>query len=123
MLFLQSTYHFFRFTAIFIIVFHFCITAESQDYIDCSSDLEPIRVQYKFPALSAAVIVNGELHTAGVVGVRKYGTDVETVIDDPFHMGSCTKAMTSSLVCLLIQQGELNWDTTLAEYFPDLIDS
>jgi CubicO group peptidase (beta-lactamase class C family) len=98
-----------------------CVAAP--EWIDLADDLESFRTDYNLPALSAAVILDGKLHAAGVVGVRKYGEAVKAEINDPFHIGSCTKAMTGSLVCLLVQQGKLKWDTTLAEFFPDLKES
>jgi CubicO group peptidase (beta-lactamase class C family) len=90
--------------------------------IDLAPDLIAVREKYTFPALAAAVIVDGKLHAVGVVGVRKQGTDVKVEPNDPFHLGSCTKAMTGSLIGLLVQQGKLKWETTLAEYFPELKD-
>ncbi len=98
-----------------------CVAAP--EWIDLADDLESFQTDYNLPALSVAVILDGELHAAGVVGVRKYGEDVKAEINDPFHIGSCTKAMTGSLVCLLVQQGKLKWDTTLVEYFPELKDA
>jgi CubicO group peptidase (beta-lactamase class C family) len=97
--------------------------AAATGVVDLGPDLAGIREKYDFPALAAAVIVEGELHARGVVGVRKYGSDVQAEPNDPFHLGSCTKAMTGSLVSLLVQQGKLKWETTLAEYFPDLRDT
>ena len=98
------------------------LTAAGSTIIDLAPDLAAVREQYKFPALAATVIVDGKLHAAGVVGVRKQGSDIKAEPNDPFHLGSCTKAMTASLIGLLIQQGKLTWDTTLAQYFPDLKD-
>lgn len=90
--------------------------------LDLASDLAPVREKYTLPALAAAVIVDGRVHAAGVIGVRKDGSGVKAEPNDPFHLGSCTKAMTGSLIGLLVQQGALKWQTTLAEYFPDLKD-
>ena len=91
--------------------------------VDLSADLEPVRREYDFPALAAAVILNGKLHALGVVGMRRYGSDVPAEPNDPFHLGSCTKAMTASLVALLIDEGRLDWTDTLADYFPEFADS
>ena len=96
--------------------------ARGSQLIDLAGDLTAVRDEYAFPALAAAVIVDGKLHAAGVVGVRKHGSDVKAEPNDPFHLGSCTKAMTGSLIGLLVQRGTLKWETTLAEYFPDLKD-
>jgi len=85
--------------------------------------LEPIRAKYKLPALAAAVVLKGRVVALDAVGVRKAGTDVAVTKDDQFHIGSCTKAMTATLVGLLVEQGKLKWETTLAEALPDLADA
>ncbi len=41
-------------------------------------------------------------------------------INDEFHLGSDTKAMTATLLALLVDEGKLSWKSTLAELFPDL---
>ncbi len=97
-------------------------SAGGSQVVDLAPDLTSVREKYDFPALAAAVIVDGKLHAMGVVGVRKYGTDVKAEPNDPFHLGSCTKAMTGTLIGLLVQQGKLKWETPLAEYFPELKD-
>ena len=98
------------------------LAAGGSTVIDLAPDLTPVREKYAFPALAAAVIVDGKLHAAGVVGVRKQGSDIKAEPNDPFHLGSCTKAMTGSLIGLLVRQGKLKWDTPLADYLPDLKD-
>src|SRR4029079_19319436 len=40
---------------------------------------------------------------------------------DRFHLGSCTKAMTATLVAMLVEEGKLNWTTTLGELFADTV--
>jgi CubicO group peptidase (beta-lactamase class C family) len=72
------------------------------------------------PAAAMAVLVQGELRGAGVAGVRKRGTDVRATIDDKFHLGSCTKAMTATLGGKYVERGDLAWTATIAELFPKL---
>lgn len=91
--------------------------------IDLGPELAPAQEEYKFPALGAAVIVEGKLYALGVVGVRKCGSEVPAEPNDAFHLGSCTKAMTGSLIGMLVEQGKLKWDTPLTEYFPELKDT
>ncbi|MGE5297209.1 MAG: serine hydrolase domain-containing protein [Solirubrobacterales bacterium] len=93
------------------------------EIIDLAPDLSPVREEFQFPALGAAVIVEGRLHALGVVGVRKYDSEVKAEPNDAFHLGSCTKAMTGSLIGLLVEQGKLKWDTPLIEYFPEMKDT
>src|SRR4030095_15378013 len=70
----------------------------------------------------AAVVLRGERiigHAAA--GVRKRGTAERITIADRFHLGSCTKAMTATLVAMLVEDGKLNWTTTLGELFADTV--
>ena len=72
----------------------------------------------------AAAVLRGERIVAqGVAGVRKRGTAERITIDDRFHLGSCTKAMTATLVAMLVEEGKLNWTTTLGELFADTVKS
>jgi len=82
--------------------------------------LELARTEYDLPAVAAAVIVDGHTIEATAVGVRKHGADVRVRPGDQFHLGSCTKAMTATLVALLVERGRMRWEATLAETFPDL---
>jgi D-alanyl-D-alanine carboxypeptidase len=43
--------------------------------------------------------------------------------DDLVHIGSDTKAMTAVLVARLVQQGKLEWDSTIAGVLPSIADS
>jgi CubicO group peptidase (beta-lactamase class C family) len=43
-------------------------------------------------------------------------------INDRFHLGSDTKAMTALLAAILVEEGTLRWDTTIGEVFPELMD-
>ena len=91
--------------------------------VDLQSLLEPIRKSNKMPALGAAVIVDGELVALGVDGIRKLGDKTPVTRDDLWHLGSCTKAMTATLVARQVAAGTLEWQTTLGEALPDLRDS
>jgi CubicO group peptidase (beta-lactamase class C family) len=41
-------------------------------------------------------------------------------IRDRFHIGSCIKSMTAPLAAMLIEEGRLRWNTTVAEVLPEL---
>jgi CubicO group peptidase (beta-lactamase class C family) len=72
------------------------------------------------PALAGAVVTGKGLEAIGAVGVRKVGTDIAATVEDLWHIGSDTKAMTAALIGKLVEQGKLKWETTIAEVFPDL---
>ena len=65
-------------------------------FINLATDLEPIRASHSFPALSAAVIVDGKTSCCrcdwcpvNMEPVSKRKSMIR------FHLGSCTKAMTA----------------------------
>jgi CubicO group peptidase (beta-lactamase class C family) len=85
-----------------------------------TSALKTIRGKYDVPAMAAAVVTSDGIKFQGAVGVRKRGTDVPVTLDDLWHLGSDTKAMTSTLIAGLVEQKKLKWDSTMAEVFPEL---
>jgi CubicO group peptidase (beta-lactamase class C family) len=90
------------------------------DYDDpISETLETIRVKHKFPALAAAVVVDGKIVTTNAVGFRKHGGTEAVTVNDKFHIGSVTKSMTATVAAMLVEQGKISWTTTIGESFPD----
>jgi CubicO group peptidase (beta-lactamase class C family) len=85
-----------------------------------NSLLQPILKKYDLPALAGAIVTSKGLIAVGAVGVRKYGTDSPVTVDDQFHLGSDTKAMTATLLAMFVEEGKLNWTTTVEQVFPDL---
>jgi CubicO group peptidase (beta-lactamase class C family) len=82
--------------------------------------LEPIRVKYDLPALAGAVVLEGYPAMSGATGFRKYGSEVRVTSEDKFHIGSCTKAMTATIVGMLVERGKLRLEMTLGEVLPEL---
>ena len=84
--------------------------------------LAPVRALHKIPAMGAAVIVDGKLVALGVDGVRKLGDEALVTKDDLWHLGSCTKAMTATLLARKVVARKIKWTTTLGDALPDLRD-
>ncbi|MBX7211653.1 MAG: beta-lactamase family protein [Verrucomicrobiaceae bacterium] len=85
---------------------------------DVAKLLLPVRDKHKIPALAGAVITARGVAAKGAVGVRKAGAEVAVTVDDLWHLGSNTKAMTATLAALAVEAGKLRWESTLAEVFP-----
>lgn len=97
-----------------------CGTANAQKSLD--SMLTPYLSQYNLPAIAAAVVKDGKVISAGAVGTRRMGVKIPVTINDRFHIGSDTKAMTALLAAMMVEEGKLRWDATVAELFPALAD-
>ncbi|MEG2100639.1 MAG: serine hydrolase domain-containing protein [Flavobacterium sp.] len=81
---------------------------------------DSIRVVYAIPELSYAV-VNGsktlEINASGLHSVDL--TDV-AALNDRFHIGSNTKAMTAFIIAKYVEKGKLKWTSKFFDLFPDL---
>lgn len=86
---------------------------------DVSGDLAAIVEKHRVPALAVAVVIDGKLARVGASGKRARGEDGDVSIYDLWHLGSCGKAMTSTLAATFVDKGELKWTSTLPELFPD----
>jgi CubicO group peptidase (beta-lactamase class C family) len=107
-------------TLIVSAIFFISGTAEAQTSLD--SMLNPYLARYDLPAIAAAVVNGGKVISAGAVGTRRAGVRIPVTINDRFHLGSDTKAMTALLAAMLVEEGKLRWDTTVGETFPELAE-
>ena len=87
---------------------------------DLSPLLAPILRQHDLPGMVAAVVKGDRIVAAGVAGVRHRGGNEKIGLSDQFHIGSDTKAMTATLCAILVEEGKLSWETTIADVFPEL---
>ena len=80
--------------------------------------VQQYQAEYKMPALAITICNAHETIAQTAVGVRKLGEDTAVTINDHFHIGSCAKAMTTTVIASLIEEGHLQWETTIAQAFP-----
>lgn len=72
------------------------------------------------PALAAGIVTRAGLGWAGVRGVRRAGHETAATLEDRWHLGSNTKAMTAAVFGRLVEQGRARWDMPLARALPAL---
>lgn len=82
--------------------------------------LATIAQEERVPGLGGAIVTRDGLEGCWVTGVRAMGQDAAITTADQWHLGSCTKAMTATLIALLVERGQLSWERTLGELLPDL---
>ena len=95
------------------VAFGACLGAASAQQITPS--LENIRARHGLPALAAAAIKDGKLVAIGATGLRRLGGKEPVTTEDRWHIGSCTKSMTSALAAVLVKRGLLKWDQTVGD--------
>ena len=103
-----------------LVVLAICLPALAAE--DVSSLLEGIRAKHKLPALSVAMMKNGELVASGAAGTRAIDVDIPVTVEDRFHIGSDTKAMTATIAGTLVDEGKLSWTSTIGDVLGDEIE-
>ena len=81
--------------------------------------VQGIRDAHRIPAIAVLVQEHGRIESA-VVGVRAAGHPETATLDDQWHIGSDTKAFTSTMMARLAQKGVLALDDTLERTLPAL---
>ena len=82
--------------------------------------LTKIVADEKAPGMIAAIISSDGVLSISSAGVRKVGSGIPITSNDLVHLGSCTKAMTSTMIATLVAEGKLSWDTKLIDAIPEL---
>jgi CubicO group peptidase (beta-lactamase class C family) len=96
----------------------------SNDRVAVQSDtriervLAPVRDTHHLPGLIGAILVGNRLKAIGAVGIRKVGDAQPIRVMDQVHLGSCTKAMTATMIGTLVDEGKLSWGSTFQDVFP-----
>ncbi len=84
------------------------------------NDLADIIIEGNAPGIIAAIISSDGIIDIASAGVRKAGSDVAFTCNDVVHLGSCGKAMTSTMLATLVADGKLSWNMKLTEAIPEL---
>lgn len=67
------------------------------------------------PGIVVRVQRGEEVLYEAAAGIRRVGGPDAVTVNDPFHIGSNTKAMTALLLARLVDRGLLRWDSTLGD--------
>jgi D-alanyl-D-alanine carboxypeptidase len=85
--------------------------------------LREYRDEYGIPGVAAVVVTSESILSIATDGVRKLGELDSIQIDDKFHIGSNTKAVTGFVAGALVEKGLISWDTRILDIFPEFAES
>lgn len=81
-------------------------------------------ILHSVPGMGIAVVDSSGVRAMGVAGVRRAGEPERIQPEDKFHIGSCGKAFTSTLLARLAEKGKLSLDDPITKHFAELkVDS
>lgn len=85
--------------------------------------VEEVKAAHDLPALAAVVVRSNAVIAVGASGIRRNGVDDRVTARDRFHLGSNTKAMTATLLAMMVAERTLTWETKPQDIFPARADS
>lgn len=89
--------------------------ALSQRHINADS----IRVAFAIPELSYAVVQVDSIPVMHALGYHSVFSKDTASLNDRFHIGSNTKAMTAYLIAKYVEMGKLTWQTHFFDLYPE----
>ena len=98
------------------------IAADTNDLderlVDLVERMELRRTELHVPGLALVVVKDGAVVLAQGFGVVDLETREPVTAETLFMIGSTTKAFTSTLVSMMVDEGKMNWDAPIATYLP-----
>lgn len=85
--------------------------------MNLTSECEALLRRFDVPAVGLARIGPAGVEALGCLGERRQGSGIAVTNRDQWHIGSCTKSMTATMMARLVERGDLEWDAPLAPMF------
>ena len=84
------------------------------------TQLESARIDNHIPGMAVAVVMGGRMVYARGFGVADMETGAKVTPETIFAIGSTTKAFTSTLLAMMVDEHRLDWDDPLSKHIPNL---
>lgn len=85
--------------------------------------ISKVRSDYDLPAVAAAFITVDGSHEVAVSGRGRLDGESEVTRQELWHLGSVTKPMTATLAAILVEKGEISWNTTIAKVLGSRVET
>lgn len=80
---------------------------------------DSIRITFNIPEISYAVITDESTLEMAAMGKHSVNLPDTATLDDRFHIGSNTKAMTAFIIAKYVEKGKLQWTTKFFDIYPE----
>ncbi len=105
------------FTLLFII-FSTVIFAQKVDLEKLDAYFEKAAKEWGIPGMSVGIVKDGEIVFSKGYGVLEVGKPAKPDGNTLYAIASNSKAFTTALIAMLVQEGKLNWDDKVQKYLP-----
>lgn len=80
---------------------------------------DSIRKSYNIPEVSYAVVKENSILEIQAIGKHSISLNDPATLNDRFHLGSNTKAMTAFIIAKYVEKGKLKWTSKFFDLFPE----
>lgn len=92
--------------------------AEQKPSPDCQAYISKVMKECQIPGLAVAVVSGDDVAFLKGYGVKRLGRPGKVDAHTVFQVGSTTKAFTSCLIGMLVDQEKMSWDGRVTDYLP-----
>jgi len=109
-----------RITLLFILVIVGIVPVQSQnvDFEKLDAYFEKAAKDWGIPGMSVGIVKDGQVVFSKGYGVLEVGKPEKPDGNTLYSIASNSKAFTSAIIAMLVQEGKLNWDDTVQKYLP-----
>ena len=90
--------------------------------LDIATEMNMIIREYDIPGIAATVFSSEKVIVKKAAGRRRVNSKEKISLKDKFHIGSNTKAVSATVIALLVEEKKLSWKTKIVEIFPEFKD-
>jgi len=88
------------------------------DFNKLDNYYEQMVAAWDVPGMATGVVKDGELIFSGAYGVLEEGKKAQPDKNTLYGIASNSKAFTSAIIAMLVQEGKLNWNDKVRDYIP-----
>ena len=84
-----------------------------------SSEMDQKREEWGVPGCAIGIVSGEKVIFSKGLGTSRLGEDTAVTVETLFPIASATKSFTAMCLALLVEDGKLEWDTPICEYWPE----
>jgi CubicO group peptidase (beta-lactamase class C family) len=94
------------------------VAQETADLTSLDQSIQSTIADWNIPGAAISIVRNQSVVYIKGFGVREIHGSQAITPDTLFQIGSCTKAFTSAVIAMLVDQGKMEWDGRVNTYLP-----
>ncbi|WP_162141784.1 serine hydrolase domain-containing protein [Daejeonella oryzae] len=85
--------------------------------------IDSLRIEYKIPGISVGISINDSIQLIKGFGVANVDQKIPVTGNTPFRIASLTKPIFSTIFMRLTEEGKINLNWKIKDYYPDYVGS